>query len=104
MHRVPLLLYLKHVNEGEMTKHKDEAYGTIRWNLTTGFGLNAREDGGVAMNETLWMCDQMRAGRLYTRKIFDTEAEAQAFMQKMMQAEPDAMFNVEAVQAQQVWN
>ena len=50
------------------------------------------------------MCDQMRAGQLYTRKIFDTEAEAQAFMQKMMQVEPDAIFDVKAIQAMQVWN
>ena len=104
MHRVPLLFYQIAECERDMTKHKDEVYGTIRWNLGTGFGLSEEKDRGAAMNETLWMCDQMRAGRLYTRKIFDTEAEAQAFMQKMMQAEPDAMFNVEAVQAQQVWN
>ncbi len=87
-----------------MTKYKDEGYGTIRWNLALSSGFKEERDGGVAMSETLWMCDQMRAGRLYTRKIFDTEAEAQAFMQKMMQAEPDAMFDVKAIQAQQVWN
>lgn len=104
VHRVPLLLYLMTVGEGCMTKHKDEVYGTIRWNLAGGSGLKEEKDGGAAMNETLWMCDQMRAGQVYTRKIFDTEAEAQAFMQKMMQAEPDAMFNVEAIQARQVWN
>ncbi len=87
-----------------MTKYKDEGYGTIRWNLAIGSGLKEEKDGGVAMNETLWMCDQMRAGQLYTRKIFDTEAEAQAFMRKMTEAEPDAMFDVKAIQAQQVWN
>ena len=87
-----------------MTKYKDEGYGTIRWNLAMGSGLMQGKDGGVAMSETLWMCDQMRAGQLYTRKIFDTQAEAQAFMQKMMQAEPDAMFDVKAIQARQVWN
>ena len=87
-----------------MTKYKDEGYGAIRWNLAMSSGLNEERDGGAAMSETLWMCDQMRAGRLYTRKIFDTEAEAQAFMRKMMQAEPDAMFDVKAIQAQQVWN
>ena len=103
MHRVPLLFYLTGCG-GEMTKRKDEMYGTIRWNLSLNPGFTEGKHGGAAMNETLWMCDQMRAGRLYTRKIFDTEAEAQAFMQKMMQAEPDAMFNVEAVKAQQVWN
>lgn len=87
-----------------MTKFKDEGYGTIRWNLAMGSGLEQGKDGGRAMNETLWMCDQMRAGRLYTRKIFDTEAEAQAFMRKMTEVEPDAIFNVEAIQAMQVWN
>ncbi len=87
-----------------MTKFKDEGYGTIRWNLVTDFGFKQEKDGGAAMNETLWMCDQMRAGQLYTRKIFDTQAEAQEFRQKMMQVEPDAIFNVEAIQAMQVWN
>ncbi len=87
-----------------MRRKKDEHYGMIQWNLPRFFGSNEVVDGGAAMNETLWMCDQMRAGQLYTRKIFDTQEEAHAFMQKMMQAEPDAMFNVEAIQAQQVWN
>ena len=87
-----------------MTKFKDEGYGTIRWNLAMGSGLKHETDGGVEMNETLWMCDQMRAGQLYTRKIFDTQAEAEAFMRKMTEAEPDAMFDVKAIQAQQVWN
>ena len=87
-----------------MTKYKDEGYGTIRWNLAMDPGFKQEKDGGTAMNETLWMCDQMRAGQLYTRKIFDTEAEAQAFMRKMTEAEPDAMFDVKAIQAKQVWN
>ncbi len=87
-----------------MTKFKDEGYGTIRWNLAFGSGLKEQNDGGAVMNETLWMCDQMRAGQLYTRKIFDTQAEAQAFMRKMTEVEPDAIFNVEAIQAMQVWN
>ena len=87
-----------------MTKYKDEGYGTIRWNLAMSSGFMQEQNGGMAMSETLWMCDQMRAGQLYTRKIFDTQAEAEAFMQKMMQAEPDAMLDVKAIQAQQVWN
>ena len=87
-----------------MTKRKDETYGTVHWNLPVSSGLQEGDEGRAAMNETLWMCDQMRAGQLYTRKIFDTQEEAHAFMQKMMQAEPDAMFDVKAIQAQQVWN
>ena len=56
------------------------------------------------MTETLWKCDQLRAGRLYNRMMFDTQAEALQFAQKMQQMEPDQTFNVEAIQASQVWN
>jgi hypothetical protein len=60
--------------------------------------------GGKAMTETLWKCDQIRAGQLYNRMMFDTQAEAQQFAQKMRQAEPDQTFAIEAIQASQVWN
>ena len=83
-----------------MQRSKDEMYAPLRWNL----GLFPMKDGGAPVSETLWMCDQMRAGQLYTRKIFDTEAEADAFRRKMLQVEPDAIFSVAAVEARQVWN
>ncbi len=60
--------------------------------------------GGNAMNETMWKCDQLRAGQLYNRMMFDTQAEALSFAQKMQQMEPDQMFSVEAIKASQVWN
>jgi hypothetical protein len=60
--------------------------------------------GGKAMTETLWKCDQIRAGQLYNRMMFDTQAEAQQFARKMRQAEPDQTFAIEAIQASQVWN
>ncbi len=56
------------------------------------------------MTNTLWRCDQVRAGQLYNRMMFDTQEEAQAFAQKMQQAEPDLFFSVEAVEARLVWN
>ncbi len=56
------------------------------------------------MNETMWKCDQLRAGQLYNRMMFDTQAEALSFAQKMQQMEPDQMFSVEAIKASQVWN
>lgn len=56
------------------------------------------------MNETMWKCDQIRAGQLYNRMMFDTQAEALNFVQKMQQMEPDQMFSIEAIQASQVWN
>ena len=60
--------------------------------------------GGKAMTETMWKCDQVRAGRLYNRMMFDTREEAEQFMQRMQQMEPDQMFSIEAIEARQVWN
>jgi len=61
-------------------------------------------NGGRAMTETLWKCDQLRAGQLYNRMMFDTQAEAERFAEKMQQMEPDQTFSIEAVSASQVWN
>lgn len=83
-----------------MTRSKDEVYATIRWNLD----LTKGSEGAGVRSETVWMCDQMRAGQLYTRKIFDTLEEARTFQQHMLEAEPDAMFNVQSIEARQVWN
>jgi hypothetical protein len=60
--------------------------------------------GGKAMTETLWKCDQLRAGQLYNRMMFDTQAEAKRFAERMQQMEPDQTFSIEAVSAAQVWN
>jgi hypothetical protein len=60
--------------------------------------------GGKAMTETMWRCDQVRAGRLYNRMMFDTREEAVQFAQRMQQMEPDQMFSIEAIEAKQVWN
>jgi hypothetical protein len=60
--------------------------------------------GGKAMTETMWRCDQVRAGRLYNRMMFDTREEAEQFVQRMQQMEPDQVFSIEAVDAKQVWN
>ena len=66
--------------------------------------LHNRPEGETAMTETMWKCDQLRAGQLYNRMMFDTQAEAEQFAQKMRQMEPDQMFSIEAVAASQVWN
>jgi hypothetical protein len=60
--------------------------------------------GGKAMTETLWKCDQLRAGQLYNRMMFDTQAEAKRFVEKMQQMEPDQMFSIEAIAADEIWN
>ncbi len=66
--------------------------------------LHNRPEQETAMNETMWKCDQLRAGKLYNRMMFDTQVEAEQFMQKMRQMEPDQMFSIEAIAASQVWN
>ncbi len=60
--------------------------------------------GGKAMTETMWRCDQVRAGQLYNRMMFDTREEAEQFAQRMQQMEPDQTFSIEAIEARQVWN
>lgn len=70
---------------------------------TRGMDLN-RMTGGGAMGDTMWRCDQVRAGQLYSRVMFDTQEEALEFVQKMQRIEPDQMFSVEAIEARQVWN
>lgn len=60
--------------------------------------------GGNAMTETMWKCDQLRAGQLYNRMMFDTQAEAESFMQRMRQMEPDQVFSIEAIDASRIWN
>ncbi len=60
--------------------------------------------GGKTMTETMWRCDEVRAGRLYNRMRFDTREEAVQFVQRMQQMEPDQMFSIEAIEAKQVWN
>ena len=56
------------------------------------------------MNGILWRCDQIRAGQLYNRVMFDTKEEAEQFMNRMRQMEPDQMISIEQVDAAKVWN
>jgi hypothetical protein len=75
---------------------EDQAWpGAVRWDLG---------DTSVHAQETLWQCDALRAGRLYQRSVFGTREEADAFVMKMREMEPDHMFNVEAIKASAVWN
>lgn len=60
--------------------------------------------GGKAMTDTMWKCDQVRAGQLYNRVMFDTREEAERFVRRMQQVEPDQIFSIEAIEARQVWN
>ena len=86
----------------EVTSGKrEDQYADLLW--LENLELN-RLLGGKAMTETMWRCDQVRAGRLYNRMMFDTREEAEQFVQRMQQMEPDQMFSIEAIEARQVWN
>ncbi len=67
----------------------------VRWELG---------DASAHVQETLWQCEATRAGRLYQRSVFATREEAEAFVAKMQNVEPDQMFNVEKIKASAVWN
>jgi hypothetical protein len=67
--------------------------------------LNRIPGGQTTMTtETMWRCDQVRAGQLYNRMMFDTREEAEQFMNRMRQMEPDQMISIEAIEAWKVWN
>lgn len=93
--------FLKGASAGTEAELLDGRTG--RQSCTQGLELN-RMHRGQAMTETMWRCDQVRAGQLYNRMMFNTREEAEQFMNQMRQVEPDQMISVEAVDARQVWN
>jgi hypothetical protein len=85
----------------DSSKNRNEEVSDLMW--LENLELN-RYTGGKAMTETMWRCDQVRAGQLYNRMMFDTREEAEHFVRRMQQMEPDQMFSIEAIEAKQIWN
>lgn len=56
------------------------------------------------MSEIMWKCEQVWAGQLYNRMMFDTREEAEEFVRTMQPMEPDQTFSIEMIKAEQVWN
>jgi hypothetical protein len=56
------------------------------------------------MTNTVWKCEQFRAGQVTNRVLFDTEDQASRFVAQMRQVEPDLFWLVEPVEARVVWN
>jgi hypothetical protein len=50
------------------------------------------------MTNRVWKCEQLRAGQVTNKVVFDTEQQATHFV------EPDLFWRVEPVDAQLVWN
>ncbi len=53
---------------------------------------------------TVWKCEQHRAGQITNQVVFDDEKQAQHFVREMRQMEPDIFWRIEPVDAQMVWN
>ncbi len=56
------------------------------------------------MTETVWKCEQLRAGQVYSSMVFNSKEEAEAFADKMQSYVPDQFFRIEPILASQVWN
>ena len=58
----------------------------------------------TSTTNTLWKCEQFRAGQITNKVVFDTEQQANHFVREMYQVEPDIFWRIEPVDAQVVWN
>jgi hypothetical protein len=56
------------------------------------------------MSDTLWKWEQLRAGVVYNRVMFNTQDEAERFAAQMGRVEPDLTWRIEPVPAKMVWN
>jgi hypothetical protein len=58
----------------------------------------------VASGSKLWKCEQVRAGRVMNRVVFDTKEQASHFVAQMQRVEPDLFWLMEPVDPYLVWN
>ncbi len=56
------------------------------------------------MTNTLWKCEQYRAGQVTNQVMFDNESQAHQFVAQMRTMEPDIFWRIEPVDAKMVWN
>lgn len=56
------------------------------------------------MVSTVWQCEQLRAGQVWNKVLFQSRNEAESFVRQMQRAEPDVFWRLEAVPEQAIWN
>jgi hypothetical protein len=56
------------------------------------------------MTDTVWQCEQVRAGQVTNRILFDNEKQATEFLAQMRKAEPDLFWRMQPIAARMVWN
>ena len=59
---------------------------------------------GGAMTSTMWQCEQLRAGQVYSKMLFQSRVEAESFVQQMQKVAPDTFWRLEPVAAHALWN
>ncbi len=59
---------------------------------------------GQGLGDTMWKYEQLRAGRVYNRFMFNTRQEAEEFATEMAKVEPDLFSRIEPIEAKAVWN
>lgn len=58
----------------------------------------------MEITDTLWKCEQLRAGLVYNTLMFNTREEAEKFKAQLNRMEPDTFCRIEAVPVNMVWN
>lgn len=56
------------------------------------------------MTDTLWKCEQVRAGKVCEKLMFDTREQAEKFLAHMKRSAPDLFWRMEPIAAKMVWN
>ena len=56
------------------------------------------------MKDTFWKCEQVRAGQVLDKIMFDTQEEAEQFVAQMKRNAPDLFWRLEPIKAKMVWN
>jgi hypothetical protein len=56
------------------------------------------------MSNTVWKCEQWRAGQVLSKMMFYSREEAENFCAQMRKMEPDIFWRMEPVEAKLVWN
>ncbi len=56
------------------------------------------------MSTVIWKCEQYVAGKLHEKTIFESEAQAREFAQKLYGVRPDTILRIEPMPIQHVWN
>lgn len=56
------------------------------------------------MTDTVWKCEQVRAGQICDKIMFDTREEAESFLTQMKKNAPDLFWRLEPIAVKMVWN